>query len=306
MTDSGDDTGGLVPAAGGRGSAPARRPPDLVRPATVDDVPAIRAILAAHDNDGPVTFADVVGPYVRHCIAHAIARVTERDGEVIAYGATIDTAVGRHLADLFVRPDLLGHGIGRVLLDAVFGGATRRTTFASADPRALPIYVRAGMAPLWPNLHLRGRGTALPPLDAGLTVEPAEPAGLAALEREWTGADRRVDHAFWGSLAAADGFVVLDRARPVAIGYGRARQVGPERAVDRLVVRPGGEPVGPAIAGLRRAARGGDVAACIPGPHPVLPVLLRAGFRVVDRDQFMASDPDLVDPARLLPNGGML
>ena len=40
--------------------------------------------------------------------------------------------------------------------------------------------------------------------------------------------------------------------------------------------------------------------------NPVLPVLLGAGFRIVDRDQFMASDPGLIDPARLLPNPGMM
>jgi hypothetical protein len=35
-------------------------------------------------------------------------------------------------------------------------------------------------------------------------------------------------------------------------------------------------------------------------------VLLEAGVRIVDHDQFMCSDPSLVDPARLLPNPGML
>ncbi len=44
----------------------------------------------------------------------------------------------------------------------------------------------------------------------------------------------------------------------------------------------------------------------VAGPSPVLPVLLAAGFRITDRDEFMASDPGLVDPARLVPNPGML
>jgi hypothetical protein len=38
----------------------------------------------------------------------------------------------------------------------------------------------------------------------------------------------------------------------------------------------------------------------------VLRPLLEAGFRIDDRDTFMASEPDLLDPARLLPSGGML
>ena len=45
---------------------------------------------------------------------------------------------------------------------------------------------------------------------------------------------------------------------------------------------------------------------CLGGPHPVLRPLLEAGLRIVDRDQFLASDPTLVDPVRLIPNPGML
>jgi hypothetical protein len=73
-----------------------------------------------------------------------------------------------------------------------------------------------------------------------------------------------------------------------------------------MVVRPGADPVGPAIAGLVRAGQGGRVHACVFGPSPLLPILLEAGFHVVDQDQFLASHPDIVDPARLLPNPGLL
>ena len=95
-------------------------------------------------------------------------------------------------------------------------------------------------------------------------------------------------------------------AGPVAASYGRARQVSDVRALDRLVVRPGADPVAPALAALRRTGRGGPVHAVVPGPNPVLRVLLERRFRVVDRDQFMASSDDIVDPVRLLPNPGML
>jgi len=42
------------------------------------------------------------------------------------------------------------------------------------------------------------------------------------------------------------------------------------------------------------------------GPSPALRPLLDLGFRIADRDQFMASEPGLIDPARLIPNPGML
>jgi hypothetical protein len=73
-----------------------------------------------------------------------------------------------------------------------------------------------------------------------------------------------------------------------------------------MVVRPGADPVVPVLAALRRGARGGSVAVFLPGPSPVLRVLLDLGFLVQDRDQYLASEPGLVDPARLVPNPGML
>lgn len=277
-----------------------------IRRATLSDVPAIRALLAAHGDDGPITTVDIVGPYVRHLIEHATALVSERDGDLLAYGAATDTGIARHLADLFVRPDLLGRGIGRPLLDAVFGTVVRRTTFASADQRALALYVRAGMTPLWPSLYLEGSVARLPAPEMPIAIEPADPRRLADLERLWTGADRPADHAFWASQADAEALVVSDAGEPVAFAYGRARQIGAARAVDRLVVRPGAEPVRPTLAAIRHIGRGTLVMACVLGPSPILPALLAAGFRITDRDQFMTSDPGFVDPARLVPNPGML
>jgi GNAT superfamily N-acetyltransferase len=278
----------------------------VIRRATLEDVPAIRVLLAAHDNDSPVTSVDIVGPYVRHLIRHAIALVTERDRELVAYGAAVDTGIARHLADLFVRADLLGRGIGRPLLASVMGDAPQRTTFASADPRAIPLYVRAGMAPLWPSFYLEGTAAALRAPGPSIRIEPADPARLASLERAWTGHDRSTDHLFWASQAEAEGFVVLDAGEATAFGYARARQVGVARTLDRLLVRPDGEPVRPTVAAIRHAGRGGAVMANVAGPSAVLPALLAAGFKITDHDQFMASDPGLVDPARLIPNSGML
>lgn len=277
-----------------------------IRPASLADVPAIRALLAAHGNDGPVITVDIVGPYVRHIVEHATARVADRGGEVVAYGAVVRTGIGHHLADLFVRPDLLGQGIGRRLLDALFGTDHPRTTFASADPRALPLYVRAGMTPLWPCLYLRGSVARLPSPKQAIAVEPATHPRLAELERTWTGALRPLDHAFWAAHAEAEVFVVTEAGEPVAFAYARARQPSAARAVDRLLVRPGRDPLQPTLAAIRQSGRGSELAVFVPGPNPILPILLEAGFRMSDLDQFMASDPSLVDPTRLLPNSGML
>lgn len=277
-----------------------------IRRATPDDIPAIRAILRAHDEDSEVAGVDIVGPYVRHLVDHATVLVAERAGTVVGYAAAIDAGVAVHLADLFIRPDLVGQGIGHRLLAAVLGDAPRRTTFASADPRALPLYVRSGMTPLWTLFGLEGSAASLPASPDNVSTEPAEPDRLAELERDWTGVDRRADHRFWASQADAEAFVVLEMGEPTAFAYARARQVSDVRAIDRLLVRPSAEPVAPTIAAIRHAARGNGVMTYVAGPSPVLPVLLESRFRIVEGDQFLASDPALVDPARLIPNSGML
>lgn len=280
----------------------------IIRPATVEDIPEIRRILAAHENDGPVApgGVDIIGPYVRHFVERHRTLVAELDGGIVAFGSVLDTGRARMLGDLFVEPGRLGQGLGRPLLSALFEDAPVRATFASSDPRALPLYVRAGMTPLWVCLYLEGDAEQLPPVDPSLDVRDATPDELAGLEAAWTGDARPDDHAYWGGQPQADPFLVEDANGPLALGYGRAKQATTTRALNRLLVRPAADPVPPIIAGLTRAARGGRAQACLLGPNPALPLLLEAGFHVVDHDQFLCSDPSLVDPARLLPNPGML
>ena len=277
-----------------------------IRPATLDDESEIREILVEHGNDGPHPTVDIVGPYLRHLIETARALVVPEGDRLAAFGATVDTGHGRHLTDLFVRTERLGQGIGRQLLDRLFADDWPRTTFASDDPRALPLYIRAGMTPLWPGLYMIGPGERLAVGGDGLEAVSADAGRLADLERTWRGLDRSIDHAFWTGQADADPFVVLYQGEVVAAGCGRARQNGPERALDRLLVRPDRDPLGPIYAALRRVARNGQVIALVPGPNPIVRPLLEAGFTIKDRDTFMASAPDLIDPARLLPNPGML
>jgi GNAT superfamily N-acetyltransferase len=281
-------------------------PAAALRSATLDDLTPIRSLLAAHGNDGPIVIADIVGPYVSHLIGRGRAQVAIIDGEIVGFGAAIDAGRAVHLADLFVHPERLGQGIGKALLEAVLEGAIQRTTFASDDPRALPLYVRAGMQPLWAGLYVQGPSAALPSTATNLRTESAGWDRLAALELDWTGFDRTVDHAYWGAMPDVDAFVVRDDDAVVAFGYARTRQAVRIRILDRLVIHPDAEPVGTALAALARAGRGGPVTVCMSGPHPALRPLLEAGFRVVDRDQFMASGPAIVDPIRLFPHSGML
>ena len=287
-----------------------------IRAAGPADIAAMRAILHAHAEDAPPLpgHPDIIGPYLHHLVAnHRVLVVDEGSaggdpgGGIVAFGAVLDTGRCRMLSDLFVAPSRLGQGLGRRLLAELFEDAPRRATFASADPRALPLYVRSGMAPLWVCLYVEGDPLRLQPLVPTPATRDATAAECARLEHAWTGADRPLDHAYFASGPNADAFVVDDDdGQAVAFAYARAKQASSARALDRLLVRPGADPVAPIIAGLVRGGGGHDIQACIPGPNPILRILLDHGFRIVDQDQYLASHPDIVDPAHVLPNPGLL
>ncbi len=289
----------------------------IVRAATRDDLPSIRDVLASNGNDDPagqLRGPDVVGPYLRHLLGHHRVMVSELPGTgVVAFGAIADVGLAWHLADLFVHATRLGRGLGRPLLTRLYGDRQPRTTFASDDPRALPLYLRAGMAARWATLYLRGgpsaaRHAGADPRASTLEVVDGDPADLTALELLWTGADRAVDRLYWATMPGSDPFVVRDADGPVAVGYGRDRQIGPAaRAVDRLVVRPGAEPVGPVLAAIARCgARCETLDVTVPGPHPALVDLLELGLRIEDRDIYCAGPTDPVEPTLRLVHGGLL
>ena len=219
-------------------------------------------------------------------------------------GATVDTGRARHLADLFVRTDRQGGGIGGHLLDAVFGDAWPRTTFASDDPRALPLYVRAGMLAYWPNLYLTGDPTRIAPdPDPTYEVEPASLEAVADLEAGWAGVDRSPDLGYWATLPAVRPFVVRAGGRIVGAGIGRNAFRAPMRWMHEAVAAPDAD--GPAVllAALGYALAGQELGgACVPGASPLVRRLLDLGFRVRDRDTFLASDAALVDPLREIVN----
>jgi len=293
-------------ASGDRGA----HRPLTTRPATPADAPALEAINLAADSVPDAVAATPAMPgdqlaYLLSLIERGPVIVAE-DGEVaVGFAAAVDTGRARHLADLFVRPERQGLGVGRRLLDEVFEDVWPRTTFASEDPKALPLYVRAGMGAYWPNLYLVGEPARLPPIQAGLTVAPAPLELVAVLESTWAGVDRRPELAYWASLPEVRPVVVRHGDRVVGTGLSRRRRSAPGRWVHQAVAAPDLE-AGPVLLALMAdGLAGGPVGgACVPGPAAILAPLLEAGFRILDRDTFMASDPGVVDPTRELMDTG--
>jgi GNAT superfamily N-acetyltransferase len=257
-----------------------------VRPAADEDLPAIAKIATANDEH-----AGTDPRYVSHLRNNGRFLVAEVDGVLAGYCGTRRTAEATMLTDLFVDPDRQSGGAGRRLLEAALDGAGERFTFASRDPRAMSLYVRHGMVPRWPLLYLAG-----PPAGAGsgpLRAErvPVEVAGRAELAL--TGDDRTPDYAYWAAAPDAIGLVVRDEGVIVATGAAAREQVF------HLVTADGHDPAATLAAALG-TFDADRVRLCLPGPHPALPSLLNARWRIEDLDQHMASRADLPAPGSVL------
>jgi putative acetyltransferase len=273
----------------------------VIRPARASDLPAIARISAA--NDEPVADPDRPGSrYLDHLLAHARLLVAESDAGVAGFAGAIDVPAGWFLTDLFVDPAVHGQGIGRALLAEVFPEPGPRLTFSSADPRALPIYVRAGMSPWWPLLYVRPPSDDRRPPEAPgasgrqLTLELVDGDTASAVERALTGHDRAREWALWAARPGARPFLLLDAGRPAAVGATAPPWLG------RLVIGRAADPVAAVLGAIAAATTGPLAGLAIPGPHPATRVLLDLGWRIEGADTHMASGPDLLDPTRLLPD----
>jgi hypothetical protein len=240
--------------------------------------------------------------------------VGEVDGVVVGWGASIEVG-GPHrrfITDLFIDPVQQSKGVGRAVLAPLVDGADERFTFSSGDARALGGYIRAGMRPWWPVLYMTVPGAALREVgeDANggrITAERADVAETARWSETWTGMDRRADFEYDARLPDAAGWLIRERGEAAAIAWSRRRRDGSGRTLVHATMAPSAGPLAVTLAALRAAADGsGSLSYTIPGPHPAVSWLLDRGARIVDRDTYCATDPALLDPARILPDPGFL
>lgn len=272
-----------------------------IRLASVDDLDAVVDIAGVVDppDDG----VEVDRDYYAHIIEHGRLPVAEASGIVVGYGGAIPIAGTWYLTDLFVHPDAHGRGLGRQLLDAVWAAPLAdapRHTSSSLHPSALPLYLRAGMHPLWPLLYAEGPSEALEPTH--LVARATSAPEAARHEESWLGWDRTSDYMYWSSRPGAKTLAIHEGDDVVAVGVlarSRARHavlhlsaVDPALTADALVT-------------LARQVPG-LVMTAVPGMSAAAPRLLKAGWRLIDNDLYCASEPDLVDPRQLIPHPGLL
>jgi GNAT superfamily N-acetyltransferase len=235
---------------------------------------AIGDLFRRHSFDPPSPPREAFVMQQRHLLRHDGERslVAVDGGRVVAFAAALVRGEAWFLASLFVLPELQSRGLGKQLLDGVWGeGRGRRLTLTdSIQLVSNGLYARRGLVPATPMLHLGGVvGEGAEP-----GVEPVEPdaATLAALDEAAYGFDRAPDHEHWGRLARAT--VWARDGEPVAYAYAWEHgRIGP------LAGRDGPGAAAALQAELRRL-HGRQVEVVAPGSSAELvEAALQAGLR---------------------------
>jgi hypothetical protein len=252
-------------------------------------------------------------PLFHHELTTGHMCVAEDAGRLVGFAALLVRNDVGFLAELFVMPDLQSHGIGRLLLQrALATPATTYCTMSSRDPRALALYARAGLQPMWPHFLLKSTSPALAPLsgeDITITVAELADPNLITWDARIAGRVRREDHAYWGRALAAVPLWCVRAGVTVGYGYVWRRAVGSTGGAQVGLGPLGAEKrtdviacVGAVLRWLtREKSVGGDDTqiegttyyVAVPGPHPVLVPLLEAGFQIADVETFCCSCPTL-------------
>lgn len=288
-----------------------------LRPAAPADLAAAFAIYAEYEFGAAASATDRAVPaYLAHLLDHGRVLVAEQAGQLVGFAGLAARDGVAFLSDLFVRPDAQSGALGGALLRAILPEDGVRCTCSTSDPRALALYIRAGMRPAWPHylLHRAAggrRAAADDPSPPGLAVVEGDATApdCAAWEAAIGGRQRPDDLAFWATAQA--GQLLWFRRAGATVGYAVIRLRG------GTVTHPAAITIGPlgvrdhadALPCVLAAAawareRGDELCLTLPGPHPALAPLLERGFRLVDSYTFVASDGGaFADPRRYLSSG---
>lgn len=268
----------------------------IIRRATERDVEGVGRVSLATGQPAQDSGADP--RYLRLLLEQATVVVAaSAGGPVVGWGATRMTPCGELLSDLFVEPASQGRGIGHLLLRELWPGAPGapgRFTFSSRHASALPLYLRAGLRPIWPLLYLSGDPRRLP--RGGARVVHVDAEAAADAERRLNGSDRRADYRYWARAPSGGGLLVHDSDRLIAVGAGEPHQLS------HLTCPSLGDAAIAATSAVS-ALGGSRVTLCIPGPHPALRVLLDHCWRVEDYDLAMTT-PDVDLPTTWIYSPG--
>jgi hypothetical protein len=223
--------------------------------------------------------------------------VAEQDGEILAFASAITRGTIAFLTDLFVRPTHQSTQLGKTLLHAVLPQDDRvRCTVSSSDPRALALYIRAGMRPQWPHFALRLEKPMYKALAHNVESVEADPGGLELVQWDAriSGRWRPADHQYW--VREQQAITVLFRRNKQIVGYGYIRlRAGtlwyPQAcALGPIGVSTPEDAADCVLAAVDLALQQADVLHIeVSGPHPCLATLLESGFRIRYVDTFVST-----------------
>ncbi|MBB6552622.1 GNAT family N-acetyltransferase [Nonomuraea rubra] len=297
-----------------------------VRAAAEGDMPAVRAVarrfgLLGGWRPGAPDFLDAERAFGTLLLAPG------RPGHALGFGGTLRRGELTHLGDLFVLPAHQSSGLGGALLARLLAGDGPRVTFASSDHRALGLYVRHGLRPWCPLLYLTGPATGLP----APPVRVTSPGEVAALDAGVAGGDRRRTLAWYAAVpgvaayTTGEGYAFVRAIDDEAV-IGPAGGTTPQDSVNAVLgalaatATPGPAPsstapsstapssTAPSSTATPGTAPGsatpGTAKIAVPGTHPLVPVLVAAGWRIGDLDTLMADDAalGLIRPDRYVPH----
>jgi len=235
---------------------------------------------------------------LRHVLQTGTMYVAEQDEKVLAFAGAITRGNIIFLTDLFVWPAHQSGQLGKTLLHSVLPQDDRvHCTMSSSDPRALALYIRAGMRPQWPHFALRlEKPTHEMPLTPGMEIIEADPGDPALVhwDAQVSGRLRPVDHLYWVREQRA--VPLWFRRQGQNVGYGYIR-LGAGTLWDPQACTLG--PIGAStpedatacvLAAVNWALQQAEVLHIdVPGPHPCLATLLERGFRITYVDTFVST-----------------
>jgi len=149
--------------------------------------------------------------------------VAEMDGKIQGYARSILRGGHRELTELFILPEVQSMGIGRELFKRAFpdDGAYFRSIIASADTRAMSLYIKAKVYPRFPIIHFSRQPEKIA-IDSDITIEAMPPIEeiietLATIDLFVTGHRRDADHNWL--VTDRQGFLYTRNGKPIGYGY---------------------------------------------------------------------------------------
>ncbi len=272
----------------------------IFRPAEVVELQSVFEVFYQNELlDNPqLPLPGDIPPYLSHVLQTGMLYVAEEDGRILAFAGAITRGNISFLTDLFVLPYSQSGKLGKTLLQTVLPQDNLiHCTMSSSDPRALALYIRAGMRPQWPHFALRlEKPTHEWPLAPDMEIIKADSSAheLLRWDERVCGRPRPEDLQFWVREERA--VPLWFRRQGQTVGYGYVR-FGAGTLNDPQACTLG--PIGTStpedattciLAAVNFALQQAEVLHIdVPGPHPCLATLLESGFRITYADTFVST-----------------